>query len=1085
MSGRKKGKITIRKALEQSDEALYKRLETIWVAIAREIQERQQSKEGHQQGPLHCEMVEDNLGKLIPDDKKSNFFTPLELFIFSAAACYHDIGKSIESKKRHGEIAMDEMLDRPENYGLTGPEGLVLNYIVGAHDSEEVFNDVPEIYHVANEDVRVKLLSSLLRLADILHSDNSRIPHSQIGYGKKEGEKTRFRELIPGWGFDKNSQIELTAVPENHNDPNIIQNGVSMMQKEIECIAPFLRDAGYPHKISILYDNRKLKRKAEEKTRPDLLEMDYYTEKEATIFRGRQIESQELLDKVFRSKVSGNYTTLLIGNSGVGKTSLIRAGLFPILINMGWKCIWTRPLNPEPLKHILEDINNACMMDNYGSGDIFSCIKNLSDNCTGTGVLISIDQFEDILRSQPHEREQIGKILRRIYSKSFRNVYVLLSYRGDYEPEIFSFFENASITRPEKYSLRGFDRQVASDVLRELFRDNNIGIDDVLLVKILNEIDKKCEIGGIYPPFIQIIAKSLIESAKSKDGIVTEELYSNKGKVEDIIGSYLISQLTYFDTLSPPKAKFAEEILKQLVRDRTKEQKGKDELLRYLKLPEKELQELLDLMVKKRLIRHLGNNYYEIIHDFLASGVEGMIKDDERPLRSARSTLRTKTLNYEHIPSLLDSTEMMVLYSLKEAIHPSIQEKELLMYSYLAGNGPVWWWFRNDENVLHTYIVKGLSNRSKKVRRGAVAAFEKLGTHDDLPIIKEMLKDVDSDLRDAAVSAFDKLGTHDDLPVIKEMLKDKAWNVRETAVSAFETLITNEDLPAIKEMLKDDDFQMKYAAIAALGKLGTKEDLPVIKEMLKDEDSYVKLAAVRALGKLGTKEDLSVIKELLNDADFEMKRAAIAVFEKLGTHEDLPVIKELLNDNDSVVADAAASAFENLVTHADLPAIKEMLKDSHWYMRNAAVAAFENIITNEDMPAIKEMLNDRNLNLKSAAVAALGKLGVNEYLPAIKEMLKDSHWNVRRAAIAALEKIGTNENLPAIKEMLKDSHWDVRLAASNFIINYGNEPDLQNIATGYTKGEIYNEEFLQIINSLDEILFSPVKDVLSLQPDDE
>ncbi|HEX7575662.1 MAG TPA: ATP-binding protein [Candidatus Methanoperedens sp.] len=707
MSVRDKGKISIRTALQQRDATLYHRLETIWIAIAREIQERQQSKEGHQQGPLHCGMVEDNLGKLIPDDQKSNFFTPLELFLFSSAACYHDIGKSIVSKKRHGEIAMDEMLDRAKKYGLTDPEGLVLSYIVGAHDSEEVFNDVPEIYHVANEDVRVRLLSSLLRLADILHSDNSRIPHTQVGDAKKEDEKTRFRKLIPGWGFDKNSQIELTAVPENYNDPNIIQNGVSMMQKEIECIAPVLRDAGYPYKISIHNDIRKLKRKAEVKTRPDLLEMDYYTENDASIFRGRETESRELLEKVFRSAASNSFTTLLIGNSGVGKTSLIRAGLFPILINMGWKCIWTRPLNPDPLKRIYEDINNACMMESSGSGEIFSCLKNLSDNCAETGVLISINQFEDILRSQPHEREQIGKILRRIYSKSFRNVHVLLSYRGDYEPEIFSFFENASITRPEKYSLRGFDRSVASDVLRELFRDNNIGIDDVLLVKILNEIDKKSEIGGIYPPFIQIIAKSLIESAKSNDGIITEELYSNKGKVDDIIGSYLISQLKYFDNLSPPKGKFAEEILKQLVRDRTKEQKGKDEVLRYLMLPENELQELLDLMVKKRLIRHLGNDNYEIIHDFLASGVEGIIKNDERPLRSAISTLRTKAINYEHIPSLLDTTEMMSLYSLKEAIHPSIQEKELLMYSYLAGNGPTWWWFREDKDVLRTSEIVG------------------------------------------------------------------------------------------------------------------------------------------------------------------------------------------------------------------------------------------------------------------------------------------------------------------------------------------------------------------------------------------
>lgn len=47
MSGREKGKISIRTTLQQRDATLYHRLETIWLAIAREIQERQHSKEGN------------------------------------------------------------------------------------------------------------------------------------------------------------------------------------------------------------------------------------------------------------------------------------------------------------------------------------------------------------------------------------------------------------------------------------------------------------------------------------------------------------------------------------------------------------------------------------------------------------------------------------------------------------------------------------------------------------------------------------------------------------------------------------------------------------------------------------------------------------------------------------------------------------------------------------------------------------------------------------------------------------------------------------------------------------------------------
>jgi len=120
MSGREKGKISIRTALQKGDTTLYHRLETIWSAIAREIQERQLSKEGHQQGPLHCGMVEDNLGKLIPDDQKSNFFTPLELFLFSAAACYHGIGR--DSGKRGIIISHRECLFRNTAYYQLCPE---------------------------------------------------------------------------------------------------------------------------------------------------------------------------------------------------------------------------------------------------------------------------------------------------------------------------------------------------------------------------------------------------------------------------------------------------------------------------------------------------------------------------------------------------------------------------------------------------------------------------------------------------------------------------------------------------------------------------------------------------------------------------------------------------------------------------------------------------------------------------------------------------------------------------------------------------------------------------------------------------
>ncbi len=98
---------------------------------------------------------------------------------------------------------------------------------------------------------------------------------------------------------------------------------------------------------------------------------------------------------------------------------------------MGWDFIWARVFNPNPIQRILEDIN---VNIDEKSDDLFSSIRKLSDKNKTT--IIAIDQFEDIIRSPQPIQEKIGKILLHIYSGSFKNIHVLLAYRGDYEPEI-------------------------------------------------------------------------------------------------------------------------------------------------------------------------------------------------------------------------------------------------------------------------------------------------------------------------------------------------------------------------------------------------------------------------------------------------------------------------------------------------------------------------------------------------------------------------------------------------------------------------------------------------------------------------
>ena len=1076
MVNREKGKLSIRDVLKERDETFYSKTVTLWDR-AHELQERQKSKEGHQQGTLHCLEVEKNLGKLISDEDKRNRFTPLELFLLSVAACYHDAGKSGDFDEKHALVVANDIFSNPEKYNVTDPEGKVLYYIIGSHDDDDVFYNTREIFPIGSEDVHVKILSTLFRLADVLHTDHSRIPHIRVADDDStEDDKTRFRKLVKGWGFEGDSKITLTAIPENMSDYNLIAKGVSMLQEQIDCIVPVLRLENCPYELICSCDNKAVQSEVERENRSKILWMDYYTENDADIFKGRDKESEKLQKNVISQK---RPISLLIGNSGVGKTSLIRAGLFPRLNMMGWGCVWTRPLNPDPIKHILNDINTK-LPHGYGSDNIISSIEKLSDECK-SDVIIAIDQFEDILRSPAPAKETIGNILLRIHGKSFKNIHIILSYRGDYEPEIKLFLNESGVTRLDSVPLIGIEMSEVNGVLRNIFEVNHVGISDELLDRIVQELEKESEDGKFYPPFIQIVSSSLIDLAKSNKGVITEELYNNQAiSVGKIIGTYLIKRLDEFGAINSVKRRNVEEILKELVRDGAKDQKGKNDLERYLDISGNELQGLLDELVDKRLVRHLDNDRYEIIHDYLASRVEDLIiKDADHLIRNARYVLQTAVEHYRNMPTLaylLQPGPMCHLYSMRESIKPDTREKNLLMVSYLAGNGPVWWWFRDiEETSYRTMIIEAMSNKIPAMRRGAIRVFTKLGTREDIEVIKDKLDDPNRDVRKAAIEAFAKLGIHNDLEVIKDKLDDRSWRVRVAAIGAFGKLGIHNDLEVMKDKLDDREWSVRIAVIEAFGKLGTHDDLEVIKDKLNDLNREVRMAAIGAFAKLGTHDDLEVMKDKLDDTSWSVRIAVIEALGKLGTHDDLEVMKDVLNDPNRDVRKAAIEAFGKLGTHDDLEVMKDKLDDTHWSVRMRAVEALGKLGTHDDLEVIKDKLNDTGWSVRTMAVEALGKLGTHDDLEVIKDKLNDTGWSVRTMAVEALGKLGTRGDLEVIKDMLDDPNPVVRTAASNYISEFGNENDLGGIVTMYANGEVVNPESLKCIITLDEKFYSTFK----------
>ncbi|EIC22965.1 tetratricopeptide repeat protein [Thiorhodovibrio frisius] len=154
-----------------------------------------------------------------------------------------------------------------------------------------------------------------------------------------------------------------------------------------------------------------------------------YREAEAGYFHGREAESRQLLQRVKRQSV-----TILFGQSGLGKTSLLQAGLFPPLRQQGHLPIYCRldhhPQSPPLAQQLLQQIQSQAHQAGIDA-------PNLTDNNSLwhglyhrdhefwdnrnrllTPVIV-LDQFEECFtlgRQTPSQQQRTDEFLQQLAS---------------------------------------------------------------------------------------------------------------------------------------------------------------------------------------------------------------------------------------------------------------------------------------------------------------------------------------------------------------------------------------------------------------------------------------------------------------------------------------------------------------------------------------------------------------------------------------------------------------------------------------------------------------------------------------------
>jgi len=207
------------------------------------------------------------------------------------------------------------------------------------------------------------------------------------------------------------------------------------------------------------------------------LSLERYQRRHAEIFFGRSHYIRQLYDQIADEKSSP--IILLYGQSGVGKSSLLEAGLLPRL-EESHIVLYTRRLQEKGLLGTLKKtLNEQLSPDRRTRGPDFAKKWEHIELENNKPLVIVLDQVEEMFtlsnKRFPNEFQEFMRALMKLFTKSgfYPKGKLILSYRKEYHPEIYEQFKRNELSRTRVFLLP-LERRDIIEVVTGLTRSKRL-----------------------------------------------------------------------------------------------------------------------------------------------------------------------------------------------------------------------------------------------------------------------------------------------------------------------------------------------------------------------------------------------------------------------------------------------------------------------------------------------------------------------------------------------------------------------------------------------------------------------------------
>lgn len=502
----------------------------------------------------------------------------------------------------------------------------------------------------------------------------------------------------------------------------------------------------------------------------------YFEQRDAGAFGGRARDIRELASEILK-----NRKLIMYGRSGLGKTSLLLAGVFPKLHEMGCKTVYVRALL-DPVRDLF-DAAHAQLAGN-GQDDLFALIEQRG---SAGPVVIVFDQFEEFfirfaqrrgalrgdVTGQPERQSQLRESflehVTRLASATELDVRLVFSLREDWFAEMESFEEALPGIMRSAYRLLPLTAFGVRESITRMLKVFDVAFDARLvsgLVEVLAEVN-------FDPAVLQVMCAELWKEAQIRCHGAVDRLsladLEKVGNVSELFARYLDEVIAHIPGDDASFLLRVRAVVASMITPQgTKLAAPRSHFLQlYFEIDAAELERVLALLEDQRLIRRDDRQdepWFELIHERLIESVTRWLERDAAffRFRAALNTVRTLSASpgWRQDPDRLLNPGQLegVVGPYRQLLRFEEHERLFLLHSAVcAGSEDLRFWAQQNPQAELEALVDTLAISPVPALR--IKACEAIGELESLahlrPTLRQLaLEDATQEVRRVAARTF-------------------------------------------------------------------------------------------------------------------------------------------------------------------------------------------------------------------------------------------------------------------------------------------------------------------------------------------